>query len=85
MRIMTQKKRINLFIDSELADSARAYGLNLSTFMTSCLKIWRKNPSFLLNAEPEKNRMDRSGFEPEASCLQSRRSTADLPALCYGE
>ena len=26
-------------------------------------------------------RMDRSGFEPEASCLQSKRSTADLPAL----
>ena len=25
--------------------------------------------------------MDRSGFEPEASCLRSRRSTADLPAL----
>ena len=81
MRIMTHKKRVSLFIDSELADSARAYGLNLSTFMTSCLKIWRKNPSFLLNAEREKNRMDRSGFEPEASCLRSRRSTADLPAL----
>ena len=25
--------------------------------------------------------MDRSGFEPEASCLRSRRSTTDLPAL----
>ena len=25
--------------------------------------------------------VDRSGFEPEASCLRSRRSTADLPAL----
>ena len=85
MRIMTQKKRVNLFIDSELADSARAYGLNLSIFMTSCLKIWRKNPSFLLNAEPEKKRMDRSGFEPEASCLRSRRSTADLPALNFSE
>ena len=31
----------------------------------------------------EKFRMDRSGFEPEASCLQSRRSTADLSALPY--
>ena len=29
--------------------------------------------------------MDRSGFEPEASCLQSRRSTADLPALSIGD
>ena len=85
MRIMTQKKRINLFIDSELADSARAYGLNLSTFLTSCLKIWRKNPAFLLHAESEKHQMDRSGFEPEASCLQSRRSTADLPALNFSE
>ena len=27
------------------------------------------------------NFMDRSGFEPEASCLRSRRSTPDLPAL----
>ena len=25
--------------------------------------------------------MDRMGFEPMASCLQSRRSSADLPAL----
>src|SRR2546421_1378327 len=25
-------------------------------------------------------RMDRLGFEPRASCLQSRRSSADLPA-----
>ncbi len=63
MRIMTQKKRINLFIDSELADSARAYGLNRSTFLASCLKVWRKNPSFLLHAESEKFRMDRSGFD----------------------
>ncbi len=80
MRIMTQKKRINLFIDSELLDSAGAYGLNLSKFMTSCLKVWRENPSFILNAEQQKYRMDRSGFEPETSCLRSRRSTADLPA-----
>ena len=29
----------------------------------------------------EKFRMDRSGFEPEPSCLRSKRSTADLPAL----
>ena len=28
-----------------------------------------------------KIRMDRMGFEPMASCLQSRRSSADLPAL----
>jgi hypothetical protein len=27
--------------------------------------------------------MDRMGFEPMASCLQSRRSSADLPALTY--
>ena len=26
------------------------------------------------------NRVDRMGFEPMASCLQSRRSSADLPA-----
>ena len=78
---MTHKKRVSLFIDSELADRARAYGLNLSKFMTSCLKVWEENPSFLLHAESEKFRMDRSGFEPEASCLRSRRSTADLPAL----
>jgi post-segregation antitoxin (ccd killing protein) len=61
MRIMTQKKRVSLFIESEILDSARAYGLNLSTFMTSCLKIWRENPSFLLHADSEKFRMDRSG------------------------
>ena len=32
--------------------------------------------------------MDRMGFEPMASCLQSRRSSADLPALtilCEGK
>jgi hypothetical protein len=30
--------------------------------------------------------MDRMGFEPMASCLQSRRSSADLPALTqHGE
>ena len=80
MRIMTHKKRVSLFIDSELLDSAGAYGLNLSKFMTSCLKVWRENPSFILNAEQQKFRMDRSGFEPETSCLRSRRSTADLPA-----
>jgi hypothetical protein len=27
--------------------------------------------------------MDRMGFEPMASCLQSRRSSADLPALTW--
>jgi hypothetical protein len=26
------------------------------------------------------NQMDRMGFEPMASCLQSRRSSTDLPA-----
>jgi len=59
---MTQKKRVSLFIDSELLDSAGAYGLNLSKFMTSCLKVWRENPSFIVNAEQQKYRMDRSGF-----------------------
>ena len=62
MRIMTHKKRVSLFIDSELLDSARAYGLNLSKFMASCLKVWSRNPSFLLHAELGKFRMDRSGF-----------------------
>jgi hypothetical protein len=63
MRIVTQKKRVSLFIDSELAESARAYGLNLSMFMTSCLKVWRENPSFILHVDSEKFRMDRSGFD----------------------
>ena len=83
MRIMTQKRRVCLFIDSELLDSVRAYGLNLSWFMASRLKIWRENTSFILIVEQPKFRVDRSGFEPEASCLQSRRSTADLPALSF--
>ncbi len=63
MRIMTHKKRVSLFVDSDTVDRARAYGLNLSKFMTSCLKVWSKNPSFLLHAESEKFRMDRSGFD----------------------
>ncbi|MHB1471907.1 MAG: type II toxin-antitoxin system CcdA family antitoxin [Thermoplasmataceae archaeon] len=56
------KKRVSLFIDSELLDSARSYGPNLSKFMNSCLKVWRENTSFILNAEQQKFRMDRSGF-----------------------
>ena len=47
----------------ELADRARAYGLNLSRFMTSCLKVWQENSSFFLHAESEKFRMDPSGFD----------------------
>ncbi|MHB8359817.1 MAG: type II toxin-antitoxin system CcdA family antitoxin [Thermoplasmataceae archaeon] len=53
---------MSLFIDSELLDSARSYGPNLSKFMNSCLKVWRETTSFILNAEQQKFRMDRSGF-----------------------
>ena len=40
MHIMTHKKRGSLFIDSELLDRARAYGLNLSRFMGNGLSIY---------------------------------------------
>ena len=37
---MTHKKRVSLFIDGELADRARAYGLNLSRFMGNGLSVY---------------------------------------------
>ena len=72
---MTHKKRVSLFIDSEFLDSARAYGLNLSKFMTSCLKVWSRNPSFLLYAEQLNFNKPPTGFDPATSCLPSTRST----------
>jgi len=44
-------------------DSAKAYSPNLSTFLTSCLNIWRKNPSFILNVRAQKYNIDGSGFD----------------------
>ena len=55
MRIMTHKKRVSLFIDSELVDSARAYGLNLSKFLGN-----RLSDFFLMNGEGYSQNPDKS-------------------------
>jgi hypothetical protein len=38
----------------------------------------------LMNIYYRRSKVDRMGFEPMASCLQSRRSSADLPAHLSG-
>ena len=64
MRIMTHKKRVNLFIDSELLDSARAYGLNLSKFMGNGLNVFFSSVEKGYSWKLGKYVMRRAGFEP---------------------
>ena len=90
MRIMTHKKRVSLFIDSELVDSARAYGLNLSKFMGNGLNVFfssvEKGYSWkwenALCEGPDLNRRTPAGMDPESIAFNLARQPSPATKLC---
>ncbi len=89
MRIMTHKKRVSLFIDSELVDSARAYGLNLSKFMGNGLNVFfssvEKGYSWkwenALCEGPDLNRRTPAGMDPESIAFNLARQPSPVSYL----
>ena len=89
---MTHKKRGSLFIDSELLDRARAYGLNLSKFMGNGLSIYfssvEKGNSWkwenTVCGGPDSNRRTPSGMDPESIAFNlARQPPLMLRAFLY--
>ena len=75
MRMM--KKPLNLLVSEELINRARDHGINLSAFFEIKLQ---EHLALIHGKRYGKVSMDSSGFEPEASSMPRRRSSADLRA-----
>ena len=89
---LTHKKRVSLFIDSELLDRARAYGLYLSKFMGNGLSIYflsiEKGYSWkwgnTVCGGPDSNRRTPSGMDPESIAFNlARQPPLMLRAFLY--